>query len=200
VRVQAELKKAGTTTQQINMKALRSKLNRGIARFRTLQSTYTPGAIQVLAKQLEPAEELAESVPLMLPSSLEVAECEGRGCALGVLEIEDSLRSPVSYSAPSAAQPTSHQVAFLALQEAQHLTSRNEHTVTHDCSSEREQNSVALREIPNGVDRTPSYRKWGHIKGGVAKVAERGYLLHAGPRGAVVECRETEEGDGAAVE
>ncbi|KAJ7743983.1 hypothetical protein B0H14DRAFT_2637362 [Mycena olivaceomarginata] len=148
---------------------------------------------RVLAKQLEPAEELAESVPLMLPSSLEVAEREGRGCAPGVLEIEDSLRSPVSYSTPSAAQPTSHQVAFLALQEAQHLTSRNEHTVTHDCSLEREQNSVALGEIPNGVDRTPSYHKWGRIKGGVAKVAERGYLLHAGPRGAVAECRETEK-------
>ncbi|KAK7015057.1 hypothetical protein R3P38DRAFT_2787170 [Favolaschia claudopus] len=46
VPVQAELKKAGTTAQQINMKAMRAKLNRSINRLRTLQATYTPAAIQ----------------------------------------------------------------------------------------------------------------------------------------------------------
>ncbi|KAJ7797034.1 hypothetical protein B0H14DRAFT_3093238 [Mycena olivaceomarginata] len=92
VRVQAELKKAGTTGQQINMHTLRSKLNRGIARFRTLQATYTPAAIQALAKRVAPAEELAEQVPLMLPSSLSAAERGDGGCAKGVLEVEDSLR------------------------------------------------------------------------------------------------------------
>ncbi|KAJ7841073.1 hypothetical protein B0H14DRAFT_3457691 [Mycena olivaceomarginata] len=64
VRVQAELKKAGSTSQQINMKAMRTKLNRGIARFRQLQSTYTPAAIQALAKRPAPAaEELAGERP-----------------------------------------------------------------------------------------------------------------------------------------
>ncbi|KAJ7848834.1 hypothetical protein B0H14DRAFT_2356572 [Mycena olivaceomarginata] len=92
VRVQAELKKAGTTAQQINMKALRAKLNRGITRFRKLQSTYTPAAIQALSKRATAANDLAEDVPLMLPSSLSEEERGNGGCVSGVLEIEDSLR------------------------------------------------------------------------------------------------------------
>lgn len=74
------------------MRALRSKLNRGIARFQTLQATYTPAAIQALAKRVAPAEELAEHVLLMLPSLLSAAERGDGGCAKGVLEVEDSLR------------------------------------------------------------------------------------------------------------
>ncbi|KAF7345205.1 CxC2 domain-containing protein [Mycena sanguinolenta] len=93
VRVQAELKKAGTTAMVINMKTLRSKLNRGIAKFRKMQATYTPAAIQALAKRVAPADELAEDVPLMLPSSLTAAEREGGGCVQGILEIEDSMRA-----------------------------------------------------------------------------------------------------------
>jgi hypothetical protein len=60
----------------INMKSLRNKLNRGIIRFRKLQATYTPAAIQALAKRVAPAEELAEDTPLMLPSALTPEECE----------------------------------------------------------------------------------------------------------------------------
>ncbi|KAJ6488920.1 hypothetical protein C8R45DRAFT_929627 [Mycena sanguinolenta] len=93
VRVQAELKKAGTTAMVINMKALWGKLNRGIAKFRKLQATYTPAAIQALAKRVAPAEELAEDILLMLPSSLTAAEHEGGGCMKGVLEIEDSMHA-----------------------------------------------------------------------------------------------------------
>ncbi|KAJ7781682.1 hypothetical protein B0H14DRAFT_2631029 [Mycena olivaceomarginata] len=100
VRVQAELKKAGSTSQQINMKAMRAKLNRGITRFRQLQSTYSPAAIQVLAKRpAAAAEELAENVPLILPSSLTAAEREDGGCAKGILEIEDSLRAAQCHTA-----------------------------------------------------------------------------------------------------
>ncbi|KAJ7788725.1 hypothetical protein B0H14DRAFT_2627987 [Mycena olivaceomarginata] len=93
VRIQAELKKAGTTAMVINMKSLRSKLNRGIDRFQKLQATYAPAAIQALAKRVAPAEELAEDVPLMLPSALTPAEREGGGCVKGLLEIEDSMRA-----------------------------------------------------------------------------------------------------------
>ncbi|KAK7050119.1 CxC2 domain-containing protein [Favolaschia claudopus] len=91
VRVQAELKKAGTTAQQINMKAMRAKLNRGINRFRKLQATYTPAAIQALARRSSSSDELAEDVPLMMPSSLAAAEREA-GCLRGVVEVEKSLR------------------------------------------------------------------------------------------------------------
>ncbi|KAK6996617.1 CxC2 domain-containing protein [Favolaschia claudopus] len=92
VRVQAELKKAGTTAQQINMKDQRAKLNRGINRFRKLQATYTPAAIQVLARRSAPDDEVAENVPLMLPSSLSAADREV-GCMKGVVEVESALRA-----------------------------------------------------------------------------------------------------------
>jgi hypothetical protein len=83
VRIQAELKKAGTTAMVINMKSLRSKLNRGIDRFRKLQATYTPAAIQTLAKRVAPVDELAKDVLLMLPSALTPAEREGGAARRG---------------------------------------------------------------------------------------------------------------------
>ncbi|KAJ7444081.1 hypothetical protein B0H11DRAFT_1747673 [Mycena galericulata] len=92
VRVQAELKKAKTTAMQISMKGLRSSLNRGIDRFRKLQATYTPGAIQALSKRVAPSGELAEDVPLMLPSAMSEAERGGGGCVAGLTAIEDSMR------------------------------------------------------------------------------------------------------------
>ncbi|KAJ6450007.1 hypothetical protein C8R47DRAFT_999048 [Mycena vitilis] len=93
VRVQAELKKAGTTAMQINMKSMRAKLNRGVCRFRKLQATYTPAALQVLSTRVAPPEELAEDVPLMLPSALSEADRMGPGCAKGLADIENSLRA-----------------------------------------------------------------------------------------------------------
>ncbi|KAK6972153.1 CxC2 domain-containing protein [Favolaschia claudopus] len=51
IRAQVLLKKAGTTAQQIDILAMRRKLTRGIARFRKLQATYTPGALQALARR-----------------------------------------------------------------------------------------------------------------------------------------------------
>ncbi|KAJ7446857.1 hypothetical protein B0H11DRAFT_1745318 [Mycena galericulata] len=92
VRVQAELKKAKTTAMQISMKGLRSSLNRGIDRFRKLQATYTPGAIQALSKRVAPEGELVEDVPLMLPSAMTEVERAGGGCVAGLTGIEDSLR------------------------------------------------------------------------------------------------------------
>ncbi|KAF7342850.1 CxC2 domain-containing protein [Mycena sanguinolenta] len=91
-RVQAELKKAGTTAMVINMKSLRAKLNRGIAKFRILQATYTPAAIQALAKRVTPVDELPEDIPLMLPSALTEAERDGGGCVKGLVEIENAMR------------------------------------------------------------------------------------------------------------
>ncbi|KAJ7071702.1 hypothetical protein B0H15DRAFT_925776 [Mycena belliarum] len=90
VRVQAELKKAGTTLMQINLRALRTKLNRGIGRFRKLQQAYMPVALQALGNKNLPAETLAEDVPLLLPSALSSAE---RACCYAGLEqIEGLMR------------------------------------------------------------------------------------------------------------
>ncbi|KAJ7236450.1 hypothetical protein B0H12DRAFT_1026895, partial [Mycena haematopus] len=91
LRVQVELKKAGTTTQKIDIVALRRKLNRGIARFRKLQATYSPGALQALSRRSYKPEELPEDTPLMLPSALPAAEREA-GCVAGVHIVEQVAR------------------------------------------------------------------------------------------------------------
>ncbi|KAJ7633773.1 hypothetical protein DFH06DRAFT_1139696 [Mycena polygramma] len=91
LRIQADLKKAGTTAQKIDLVGLRTKLSRSIIRFRKLQSTYTPGALQVLARRVADPKELPENTPLMLPSSLPPAEREA-GCMAGVHLIESLAR------------------------------------------------------------------------------------------------------------
>ncbi|KAJ6453223.1 hypothetical protein C8R47DRAFT_951488, partial [Mycena vitilis] len=91
LRIQVELKKAGTTAQKIDIVGLRTKLSRGIVRFRKLQSTYTPGCLQALARLKEDAKELPEDTPLMLPSALPQAE-RAVGCMGGVHLIEGLAR------------------------------------------------------------------------------------------------------------
>ncbi|KAK7030582.1 CxC2 domain-containing protein [Favolaschia claudopus] len=91
VRVQVELKKAGTTAQKIDVLALRRKLSRGITRFRKLQATYTPGALQALARREAPPDEVAENIPLMLPSALTAAE-RAVGCVASVEHVESLAR------------------------------------------------------------------------------------------------------------
>jgi hypothetical protein len=71
----------------------RTKLSRGIARFRNLQITYMPISIQVLNNQptpLQDKEEQPEDVPLLLPSAL--SELQTIGCVPGLVEIEQKLR------------------------------------------------------------------------------------------------------------
>ncbi|KAJ7500190.1 hypothetical protein B0H11DRAFT_2225734 [Mycena galericulata] len=88
VRVQAELKKAGTAGMLIDMKALRMKLNRGILRFRKLQAAYMPAALQALGALDLPATTLAENVPLLLPSALTHAQRERCVAGLHLVELE----------------------------------------------------------------------------------------------------------------
>ncbi|KAJ7028207.1 hypothetical protein C8F04DRAFT_1291706 [Mycena alexandri] len=83
VRVSIELKKAQTTAQKIDVVAMRRKLIRGITRFRKLQATYTPGALQVLARRPADPEETPEKTPLVLPSALTEQE-RREGCMAGV--------------------------------------------------------------------------------------------------------------------
>ncbi|KAJ7118596.1 hypothetical protein C8R43DRAFT_901412, partial [Mycena crocata] len=90
VRVQAELKKAGTTEMEIDLQALRTKLGRGITRFRKLQRAYMAPALQILAAKDLPEETLEEDVPLLLPSALTPAE--RARCAAGLPEIESLMR------------------------------------------------------------------------------------------------------------
>ncbi|KAJ7029081.1 hypothetical protein C8F04DRAFT_1188013 [Mycena alexandri] len=91
VRVNIELKKAQTTAQKIDVVAMRRKLSRGIARFRKLQATYTPGALQALARRPMDPEETPEKTPLMLPSALAADEREA-GCVGQVATYEAVAR------------------------------------------------------------------------------------------------------------
>ncbi|KAJ7084767.1 hypothetical protein B0H15DRAFT_951268 [Mycena belliarum] len=110
LRVQAELKKAGTSAQKIGLTAMRTKLTRGIQRFRRLQSVYTPAALQAASRAATQAaaraatqaasqsggkeaaaHELPEDTPLFLPSAL--TEEERRvGCIAGLDNIEGLAR------------------------------------------------------------------------------------------------------------
>ncbi|KAJ7604795.1 hypothetical protein DFH06DRAFT_1020618 [Mycena polygramma] len=98
VRVQVELKKAGTMAQQIDIATLRTKLIRSLDRLRKLQGTYTPASILALEARDTPEEEQPENEPLFLPSALSVAE-RATGCTKGVLEIELLLRDAQCRSA-----------------------------------------------------------------------------------------------------
>ncbi|KAK7027866.1 CxC2 domain-containing protein [Favolaschia claudopus] len=91
IRAQIQLKKAGTTAQQIDIIGMRRKLTRGIARFRKLQATYTPGALQALARRDASPDEVPEQTPLMLPSALAPAERDA-GCMAGVQVVENMAR------------------------------------------------------------------------------------------------------------
>ncbi|KAJ7711071.1 hypothetical protein B0H16DRAFT_1745484 [Mycena metata] len=67
------------------------KLTQGINRFRKLQATYTPGALQALARLEENTTETSETMPLMLPSALSDVE-RNVGCVGGVQIVEAEAR------------------------------------------------------------------------------------------------------------
>ncbi|KAJ7792665.1 hypothetical protein B0H14DRAFT_3094155 [Mycena olivaceomarginata] len=92
VRVQAELKKSKTATQEVDMSALRTKLLRRLQRLRKLQGTYSPASIMALENRDAPANEQAEDEPLFLPSALSEAERGNGGCTPGLYEMELLMR------------------------------------------------------------------------------------------------------------
>ncbi|KAK7050421.1 CxC2 domain-containing protein [Favolaschia claudopus] len=59
--------------------------------FRKLQATYTPGALQALARRDPNPEEVPEHTPLMLPSALSSAERDA-GCIGSVQQVENFAR------------------------------------------------------------------------------------------------------------
>ncbi|KAJ7123334.1 hypothetical protein C8R46DRAFT_1238064 [Mycena filopes] len=79
-----------TANMQVDMGALRTKLNRGIARFCKIEQIYMPVAIQALGALELPAETVAENVPLLLPSAL--APVQRERCVPGLEHIEGMMR------------------------------------------------------------------------------------------------------------
>ncbi|KAJ7071748.1 hypothetical protein B0H15DRAFT_793361 [Mycena belliarum] len=93
VRIQAELKKSKSTALQINLRTMRRSLNQRILKFRKLQATYQPASLVFLRTREVPAKEMAEDVPLLLPSALTAAQRGGgTGCMAGLQEIERVMR------------------------------------------------------------------------------------------------------------
>ncbi|KII83424.1 hypothetical protein PLICRDRAFT_180503 [Plicaturopsis crispa FD-325 SS-3] len=86
-----------TSAQKAELVERRTRINRSITQFRTLQATYTPAAARILADRTQPAEgggpavELAEAVPLVLPSALSEEDL-ATAATPGLTEIEERLR------------------------------------------------------------------------------------------------------------
>ncbi|KAF7331581.1 hypothetical protein MKEN_00037500 [Mycena kentingensis (nom. inval.)] len=97
LRVQAQMKRHGTTAEPIRLRPLRKKLGKSIKRLRDLQATYTPTALTHLASLDLSDNILAEDIPLLLPSSIPPSLREG--CKDGLLEIEARLRHAQCQSA-----------------------------------------------------------------------------------------------------
>ncbi|KAJ6472931.1 hypothetical protein C8R47DRAFT_987653, partial [Mycena vitilis] len=91
VRVQAILKKAGTTGMLIDLTSMRTSLNRRIAQFRKLQATYAPAALLALGEMDLPEDQTIENVPLILPSAMTPAQRKA-GCMTGLADIEGLMR------------------------------------------------------------------------------------------------------------
>ncbi|KAJ7287652.1 hypothetical protein C8J57DRAFT_1431164 [Mycena rebaudengoi] len=85
VHLQVDLKKKGTTSQQIDVHALCRKL------FHKLQAMYSPGALQALARRTPQEDKVAEDILVMLPSVLS-AEERSVGCVGGVVEVKRCMR------------------------------------------------------------------------------------------------------------
>ncbi|KAK7039759.1 CxC2 domain-containing protein [Favolaschia claudopus] len=137
VRVKVELKKAGTTAQKIDLLALRRKLSRGITRFRKLQATYTPGALQALARREAPPDELAENIPLMLPSALSAVE-RAAGCVASVEHVESLARDAQCSEALQRLRNQLHVKSRLFTYKANHAR--------HQGANTRSQTLVARNE------------------------------------------------------
>ncbi|KAJ7045335.1 hypothetical protein C8F04DRAFT_940271, partial [Mycena alexandri] len=167
-RIQVELKKAGTTAQKIDVLALRTKLSRAIVRFRTLQATYTPGALQLLARLPDKPDELPEDTPLMLPSAMPLRERE-KGCVEGVDALEGLARD-----AQCAA-------ALIRLRNQLHIKSRfmvyKKNNARHQAANTRSRTLVARNESKIRLHSEKYQKAWDAIRllrgGDAAKVGFR---------------------------
>ncbi|KAJ7715761.1 hypothetical protein B0H16DRAFT_1667046 [Mycena metata] len=169
VRVQVELKKAGTTAQQIDVVLLRRKLSQMIKRVRTLQATYTPVAIVALGRrQNVPEDEPPELVPLFLPSALSAedrAQEPVKGLAAYELELRDAQCSAALERLRNQLHMKSRLVTYKRIQarnqgantRSRTIVERNEIKIR--LSSEKYQMAWdALRRLVGGDPRRVGWR------------------------------------------
>ncbi|KAF7327519.1 hypothetical protein MKEN_00330800 [Mycena kentingensis (nom. inval.)] len=130
LRVQAQMKRHGTTTEPIRLRPLRKKLGKNIKRLRDLQATYTPTALTHLASLDLPEDVLVEDIPLLLPSGIPTSL--RNGCKDGLLEIECRLRHAQCQSALAQLRHQLHMKARLLIYKK--LQSRHQGMNTLPCS------------------------------------------------------------------
>ncbi|KAJ7015979.1 hypothetical protein C8F04DRAFT_983763 [Mycena alexandri] len=183
-RVSIELKKAQTTAQKIDILAMRRKLTRGITRFRKLQATYEPAALQALARRPADPEETPERTPLMLPSAL-TAEERKNGCMAGV-EYTEAIARDGQCSA-----------ALLRLRNQLHIKSRfivyKKHNSRHQGANTRSRALVARNESKIRLHSEKYQTAWNAIRllnGGNPKAKQRQLVAE----GEVIEEENDEEG------
>ncbi|KAJ7805539.1 hypothetical protein B0H13DRAFT_2244255 [Mycena leptocephala] len=129
VRLQAELKKATTTGMQIDILGMRMALSRQMARFRKLQATYTPGALQALA-EMEIAEDVPiENMPLLMPSVLTPAQ--RTTCRPRLANIEEMLRSAQCREALSRLRLQLHIKSRFLIYKGNHARHQGANTRSH---------------------------------------------------------------------
>ncbi|KAF7308831.1 CxC2 domain-containing protein [Mycena kentingensis (nom. inval.)] len=92
IRIQSALKRSKATAERIRIKPLRRKLEKGIARFRGLQATYTPSALVHLDTLKADDEKLPEDAHILLPSAIPESMRNSEGCKTSIVELEQRLR------------------------------------------------------------------------------------------------------------
>ncbi|KAJ7021085.1 hypothetical protein C8F04DRAFT_973213 [Mycena alexandri] len=147
---------------------MRRKLTRGIARFRKLQATYTPGALQALARRPDDPTKTPERTPLMLPSAL-TADERKNGCMAGV-EYTEAIARDGQCGA-----------ALLRLRHQLHVKSRfityKKKNSRHQGANTRSRTLVARNESKLCLHSEKYQTAWGAIRalngGDAAKVGWR---------------------------
>lgn len=77
-----------TAAQETTIVEMRTRLSHSLARFRLMQARYMPPVLPFLSHRVVPDEEDIESVPLLLPSSLNSADRQLCGSSLGKIEYQ----------------------------------------------------------------------------------------------------------------
>ncbi|KAJ7155748.1 hypothetical protein C8R46DRAFT_910450 [Mycena filopes] len=155
IRVQAILKKANTTAMQIDLKTMRTKLNRRVLQFRKLQATYTPAALQILGDQRIPEDILVENMPLVLPSAMP-AEARAAGCTPGLPDIEALMRHAQCRGALSSLRNQLHIKSRLMIYKKDQVRAQG--------ASTRSQTIVARNESKIGLHSEKYQMAWDAIR------------------------------------
>ncbi|THU86082.1 hypothetical protein K435DRAFT_684412, partial [Dendrothele bispora CBS 962.96] len=136
-----------------------TRLSRAIGHFRAIQATYTPAALQVLARSKEEKEtpsqdENPEDIRLLLPSELSQQERD-YGCRSGLLEIELRLRDD------QMRQALDHLRNHLHIRAR--LVTYRDSTVRHQAMLTRSRAMIARNDVKTEVHKRRYQAAWNAV-------------------------------------